>query len=89
VVVVRGNKTRRTWLIRSKLRERRNAIVPMLYNNICMMLPTTDRPATASLIPYETAAPLLLDGLVVPPVEVPLGPRVVGSSVPETQVSFP
>jgi len=62
----------------------------MLYNNICMNPPTSPRPATASLTPKETAAPLLLDGFELEPVPVmvPLGLRVVGSLVVE-HCSFP
>jgi hypothetical protein len=70
----------------------------VLYSNICISPPRTDRPATASLTPYETAAfevlvgeepelevvlPLLLPELPpVPPV------RVVGLSV-DMQVNVP
>jgi len=54
----------------------------MLYNNICRSPPITERPATASLIPYEAAAPLLLvdEGDDVPE-EVVDPPRVVASAV--------
>lgn len=38
---------------------------PIVYNNICNSPPTTDRPATASLTPYETAALLLLVALAL------------------------
>jgi hypothetical protein len=60
----------------------------MIYRNICMMPPMTDRPATASLTPYETAAPLLFDAVGLDPVEVPLGSRDSGLSV-DLQVSDP
>jgi hypothetical protein len=61
---------------------KKNANVPMLYNNICRSPPTTERPATASLIPYETAAPLLPVAEAVPPeAVVVVEPRVVASAV--------
>jgi len=63
----------------------------MLYNNICMIPPTTDRPATASLIPNAVGPAALLlddDGLPVP-VTVPLGLRVAGSLVAGTQAYCP
>lgn len=86
----RGKKKRRTQLIRSKCNGKRNANVPMLYNNICKMPPTTERPVMASLTPYEPASFFLVAvGLELPPLEVPLGPRVVGSSVADTHFSFP
>lgn len=54
----------------------------MLYNNICKSPPMTERPATASLIPYETAAPLLLvDEADDPDPVVDEEPRVVASAV--------
>jgi hypothetical protein len=58
--------------ISSKVTENRskNADVPMLYNNICKRLPTTDRPAAASLTPNEAAAPLVEVELALLPVAV-------------------
>jgi len=47
----------------------------MLYNNICIKLPTRPRPTTVSLTPYEAAAPLV-------PVEVELDPVLVAVPVP-------
>lgn len=44
----------------------------MLYNNICKSPPTTDRPATISLIPYDAAAPFVLVALALEPVPVPV-----------------
>ncbi len=46
----------------------------MLYSNIDNRPPITERPATASLTPYDTAAPLLLvdDALELEPVVVPV-----------------
>lgn len=43
----------------------------MLYNNICRRPPMTDRPAAASLTPYETAAPFLVEvELALDPLDV-------------------
>jgi len=62
----------------------------MLYKIICMMPPTTDRPATASLMPNCVGpAALLVDVALLEPLELPLELRVVGSSVFEIQFSFP
>ena len=61
-----------TWQIRSNCNERKRR-VPMLYNNICIRLPMSPRPATVSLTPYEAAEPFLeLVELALELVEVPL-----------------
>ena len=60
--------------IRSKVTEteRKNADVPMLYNNICKRPPMTERPAAASLTPNDAAAPLLEVELALLPDAVPV-----------------
>ena len=69
---------------------KKNADVPILYIKNCNNPPTTDRPAAASLMPKETAAPLVLDVLAPLLVVVPVVPsRVVGSAVLEIQSLFP
>jgi len=76
-------KTMRTWQIRSNvMKTKKNADVPMLYNNICKSPPRTERPAAASLKPYDTAAPLLLvdEALELLPVDVD-DPRELASAV--------
>jgi hypothetical protein len=53
----------------------------MLYNNICNNPPSTENAATDSLMPYDTAAPLLVE---VDPELLPVDvddPRVVALAV--------
>jgi len=59
----------------------------MLYNNICKSPPMTERPATASLTPYEAAAPLVPVAEEEDPEEVG-EPREVASAV-VLQVNVP
>jgi len=60
----------------------KNADVPMLYNNICKSPPTIEKPATASLIPNDTAAPLEEVEVELEEVPVPDAPaRLVGVAV--------
>jgi len=76
-------RTMITSQIRSKvMKTQENANVPMLYNNICRSPPITERPAAASLRPYDAAAPLLLveEALDEVPVVVE-DPRVLASAV--------
>jgi hypothetical protein len=44
----------------------------MLYNNICKRPPMTERPAAASLMPNDAAAPLLEVALALLPEAVPV-----------------
>ena len=62
----------------------------MLYNNICIKLPTRPRPVRVSLTPYEAAAPLELVELALELVEVPvpLTPLVGLAVVPQVYLPW-
>lgn len=54
----------------------------MLYNNIDKSPPITERPAAASLIPYDAAAPLVFVADAAEPVPVDVeDPRELASAV--------
>lgn len=63
----------------------------MLYNNICNNPPMTEKPATASLTPKETAAPLLEVGEEEDPVPVPVvvDPPIEVASAVVIQMNVP
>ena len=72
--VSKKNKMETSQIRSSVVKKGKTPDVPMLYNNIPRIPPRTERPAAASLTPYDTAAALL--------VELELVPEVVDDPLP-------